>query len=141
CELSSKSSGGCVYMAEIPHRTVINSLSEDIAGPTSQFLRGAAAQPQALGLEQPENCLAMFDEPARALQVVAVFERRVDADGVIDRRDEIVGMHRIEARIGAVAVGGAVDLAGPHAAAGDQAGVTFGPVIAAAGADVVRRGR
>src|SRR5262245_13983096 len=89
--------------------------------------------------EQPKDRLPMLDQPPRAVQVVAVLDGRVDADGVVDGGDEIVGMYGIKARIGAVAVGCAVGLAGTDAAAGDQASVAFGPVVAAAGADVVRR--
>src|SRR5258707_14089587 len=52
-------------------------------------------------------------------------------------RNEIVGMNRICLRVGAEPIGFAVCLAGPNSAAGDQARVTVGPVVAAAGTDIV----
>ena len=83
----------------------------------------------------------MFHEAARAVLGIAVLGRGVNAESMVDRRDYIVGMHGMDLRIRAVPIRFAVNLAGPNAAAGQETAVTRRPVIAAAGTDVISRGR
>ena len=58
--------------------------------------------------------------------------RGVDAQGVEDRRAEVVGADGIAGRIGGPAVGGAEDVTAADAGSGQDGRVTVRPVLAAA---------
>ena len=61
----------------------------------------------------------MFDEAAGAVEAVSVLRSEIDAQGMVQRRDQIVRMHGVLLRESPVAIRFAVDLAGPHSATGD----------------------
>ena len=65
---------------------------------------------------------------------------RVDAEGVVDRREQFGGVHGVALRGGGGLVGLAVDVAALDAGAADDARVAIRPVVAAVGTVVVAAG-
>jgi hypothetical protein len=63
----------------------------------------------------------MFNQSARAVQRVPVLGFQIDAEGVIQGRNHVIGVNGRAVGISPVAVGGAVDLAAADSAAGYQA--------------------
>lgn len=87
-----------------------------------------------------QNGFAMFDEAARAVEVISVFRVRIDAHSVKHRAQQIVRMDRIRLGIRSKPIGFAVNLPRPHSRAGDHRAVTFGPMVPATRTDIVRSG-
>src|SRR5437016_546724 len=88
------------------------------------------ATTQKMSNEDARHRLAL-DEQARLLQVILDDGRRIDADAVIDRRQQFARMHRVLQRRRTGLVRLAPHEAALDAGAGDNAGVAVGPVIAA----------
>src|SRR5437660_2516157 len=78
---------------------------------------------------------------ARLVQVVVHDGVRVDADRVIDGRQEVLGVDRVVERGGGGVVRAAVDMAAADAGTCGDGGVAIRPVVAAIGAVTVAGGR
>src|SRR5262245_53834856 len=80
--------------------------------------------------QQPANHVAGARDERPAFEVVEM-GARVDAEAVIDGRGDIGGADGVGRGISRGPIGGAIDVAAAHAAAGEQDRVAEGPVIAA----------
>src|SRR5271166_5839877 len=80
-----------------------------------------------------------LDQFTRLVEMVQHHGGRVDAEGVVDRGEQLAWMNGIGQRRRAGLVGLAVDVAPPDASAGDHGRVAIGPVVAPIRAVAVTR--
>src|SRR5271157_2161920 len=88
--------------------------------------------------EQSRHGLGL-DQLTRLVEVVQDHGGRVDAEGVVDRGEQLAWMNGIRQRRRAGLVGPAVDVAPLDARAGDHGRIAIGPVVAAIRAVAVAR--
>ena len=79
----------------------------------------------------------MSREVPWTIERVVVLGGRVDSQRVVKGRDQVVRMDRRALRIRPIPIRFPINLTATDSSAGQQAGVAFGPMVAAAGPDVV----
>ena len=89
--------------------------------------------------KQTDHGVARLDKAAWAVEVIEIFRGRVNSDGVVECGEQVIWMHGVVCGPAAVVVGTPVTAASPDTTAGDEETLTFRPMVAATGTDVVCR--